>query len=143
MSSSSDPAHAAAGPADVAPDVTPDVAAVADAFFAAIEAADIDAIRALYHPDARIWHNFDQIEQSVDENVKVLRSMARTLADRRYDDVRRIVLDDGFVQQHVLRGTTPRGELDMPAMMRVWVADGLVTRVEEYLDPAPAALLRG
>lgn len=121
----------------------PSIADVADAFFAAIENADIDALRRLYDDDARIWHNFDQIEQTVEQNMAVLAYIVRTLADRRYEEVRRVVLDDGFVQQHVLRGTTPRGPLEMPAMMRVWVADGKVTRIDEYLDPAPAAILRG
>ena len=43
--------------------------ALAARFFAAIEAGDIDAIRAIYAPDARIWHNTDGIEfpgQTVD-----------------------------------------------------------------------------
>jgi len=120
-----------------------DVAAVADAFFAAIEAGDTETLSRLYHPDARIWHNFDQAEQTVEENLKVLRFMVRTLEGRKYEDVRRIVLDDGFVQQHVLRGMTPRGKLEMPAMVRAWITDRQVTRIEEYLDPAPAAILRG
>ena len=137
MSTTADPAD------DLSTDPRDGVAAVADEFFAAIEAGDTDALARLYHPDARIWHNFDQIEQTVDENMKTLRFIVRALSDRRYEDVRRIVLDDGFVQQHVLRGTTPRGKLEMPAMMRVWVDGGQVTRIDEYLDPAPAAILRG
>ena len=119
-----------------------DLSAVADALFAAIEAGDTDALVGLYHPDAKIWHNFDQVEQSVDENMKVLRFLVRAMSDRRYEEVRRIMLDDGFVQQHVLRGTTPRGAFEMPAMMRVWIDGGKVTRIEEYLDPAPAKILR-
>jgi ketosteroid isomerase-like protein len=41
-------------------------------FFAAIEAGDIDLVRAIYAPDALIWHNDDLIEQPVEENLKVL-----------------------------------------------------------------------
>ena len=53
-----------------------------------------------------------------------------------------LVLDDGFVQQHVLTGIAPSGaRLDVPAMMRVWVEDGCVTRIDEYLDPADLAPL--
>ena len=52
-----------------------------------------------------------------------------------------VVLDDGFVQQHVLRGTAPGGALEVPAMMRVWVRDGRIGRIEEYLDTAQAAVL--
>jgi ketosteroid isomerase-like protein len=48
------------------------------------------------------------------------------------------------VQQHVLRGTAPDGTpLEVPAMMRVTVADGRITRLEEYLDTAQVAALRG
>ena len=55
-----------------------------------------------------------------------------------------MILDDGFVQQHVLRGTTDSGAaLEVPAMLRVFVADGHVTRIEEYLDTAQVAELRG
>ena len=119
-----------------------DLSIVADALFAAIEAGDTDALVGLYHSDAKIWHNFDQVEQSVEENMKVLRFLVRSLSDRRYEEVRRVMLDDGFVQQHVLRGTTPRGAFEMPAMMRVWIDGGKVSRIEEYLDPAPAKILR-
>ena len=82
-----------------------DIAAVADEFFAAIERGDVATIERLYHPDAVIWHNHDQVEQRVAENLRVLGYLCRVLTDRRYDDIRRVVLDDGFVQQHVLRGT--------------------------------------
>ena len=62
-------------------------------------------------------------------------------AGRSYDDVRRVILDDGFVQQHVLRGTCAAGALEVPAMLRVWVADGRITRLDEYLDTAQVAVL--
>ena len=32
---------------------------VAERFFKAIEAADIDAVKEIYAPDAEIWHNTD------------------------------------------------------------------------------------
>jgi uncharacterized protein len=119
-----------------------EIESLADAFFAAIEAGDVERIRELYAPDAVIWHNFDQVEQNVTDNVRTLSFVVRAVASRRYADVRRVILDDGFVQQHVLRGDAPGGRLEMPAMMRVWTADGRVTRVDEYLDPAQAAVLR-
>ena len=66
--------------------------ALAVRFVTAIEAGDIDAIRAIYAPDARVWHNTDGIEfpgQTVDENLKVLAWMGRFLRDKHYDIVRR------------------------------------------------------
>lgn len=119
-----------------------EIAALADRFFGAIEAGDIEALRQLYAEDATVWHNFDQVDQSVDDNLQVLAWMHRTIDGLRYTEVERIVLDDGFVQQHVLTGAAPGGMLDIPAMMRVTVSDGTVTRIEEYLDTAQLTPLR-
>ncbi|MEQ1866437.1 MAG: nuclear transport factor 2 family protein [Micropepsaceae bacterium] len=110
-------------------------------FVDAIERADIDQIRAIYAPDARIWHNFDGKEQTVEENLKVLRWMARNLTDRHYRIQRRVEIPGGFVQQHVLEGKTVRGPFSMPACLVVLVEDGRITRLEEYLDSAHAARL--
>ena len=116
---------------------------VADRLFAAIQAGDVEGVRAVYHPDIEVWHNFDKLNQTADENLRVLAWMVRKMTDRRYEDVRRCETPEGFAQQHVLRGTAPNGEpLDMPAAVFCTVKDGLITRLEEYLDPAQAAALR-
>jgi len=88
-----------------------------DRLVAAIVAGDVDAVRAIYAPDATIWHNFDQRDQTVDENLA-------TLADL-----------------HVLTGDARGGPLAMPAMIRFAVADGCITRLEEYLDTRQAMVL--
>ncbi|GAB89154.1 nuclear transport factor 2 family protein [Gordonia rhizosphera] len=110
---------------------------VADRFFAAIESGDTDALLALYAPDAVIWHNEDGTEQTVEQNLRVLRWLTRTVADLEYRDVRRIVHDGGFVQQHLLTGTLPDGEdLAIPAGLFVDVADDHIVRINEYVDSA-------
>ena len=38
--------------------------AVAGQLFGAIERGDVDALRGLYHPDARVWHNTDNTEHN-------------------------------------------------------------------------------
>jgi ketosteroid isomerase-like protein len=120
-----------------------DLASLADRFFAAIEAGDVATLRALYHPDAVVWHNVDQVDQPVEENLRVLGWLHQTVAGLRYTEVRRALLPDGFVQQHVLRGTAPGGELVVPAMLRFTVdTGGRVTRVEEYLDTRQVDVLR-
>ncbi len=78
-------------------------------FFAAIEAGDVEQVRALYSPDALIWHNDDLIEQSVPDNLKVLAGLHKTVSGLRYDIIRRAEAQDGVIQQHVLRGTLPNG----------------------------------
>jgi uncharacterized protein len=115
---------------------------LATRFFDAVQAGDTDTIEALYHPDARIWHNNDQLEQTVPQNMKVIRWLIGATANMVYSDIRRVIVADGFVQQHVLTGDAPGGRLVLPAMQRVYVADGLVTRIEEYIDTAQSRVLR-
>ena len=115
---------------------------LADRFIGAIEAGDVDAVRAAYAPDARIWHNHDEIEQTADENLKVLAWMDRTISNRHYRIVRREALADGFFQQHVLEASLPDGTpWTLNACVVVRIKDGKITRLDEYLDSAQAAVL--
>jgi ketosteroid isomerase-like protein len=115
---------------------------LADRLFAAIEKGDVEEVRRLYHPDARIWHNYDQVAQTVEQNIATLSWMVRHLYDRAYEIIRREVLHDGIVQQHVLRGLTRSGEpFVLLACMFVRCQDGRIVGIEEYLDPAQAAPL--
>lgn len=110
---------------------------LADRFFAAVCGGDVATLTDLYAPDARIWHNDDGLEQTVADNLRVLRWLSRTLEDFRYEDIRRSELPDGFAQQHVLRATLPgHGPLEVPAALFVRVADGRITRIDEYVDSA-------
>ncbi len=116
---------------------------LADRLFAAIEAGDVDAVRSIYADDVSVWHNFDMVEQTREQNLRTLGWMHAHASGLRYTEVRRLVVDGGFVQQHVLRATAPGGTaLAIPAMLRIYCAEGCVTRVEEYLDPAQAAAMR-
>jgi ketosteroid isomerase-like protein len=119
-----------------------DVLALATRFFHAIEKGDVEAIRAIYAPDARIWHNNDRLEQTVDENLRVLGWVARNLTNRHYRVQRRVAIPGGFMQQHVLEAETAGGPFSMPACVVCEVNDGRITRLEEYLDSAQANHLR-
>ena len=74
--------------------------ALADRFFAAIEKGDTTTVGELYAPDVKVWHNYDQIEQERDANLATLGWMARKVSGIRYEEIRREVLPDGFLQQH-------------------------------------------
>ena len=120
-----------------------EIDALAETIFAAIEAGDVEAVRGIYADDVTVWHNFDQVDQTRDENLRTLGWMHAHASGLRYTDIRRIVLDHGFVQQHVLRATAPNGtEMAIPAMLHVHCAGGRIVRIEEYLDPAQAAPMR-
>ena len=111
-------------------------------FVDAIQAGDTDAVRACYAPDAKLWHNNDGIEQTVDQNMKVLDWFIRTLPDRNYRVLRIEALPDGYVQQHVLEATLRDGTVwAMDACVVVRMENGLITRLDEYIDGAKAAML--
>jgi ketosteroid isomerase-like protein len=118
-----------------------EIDALATRFFDAVQAGDIDAVAALYADDCVVWHNYDQVEQGKADNLRTLSYVTRHVSGRSYDDIARVVVDDGFIQQHVLRGTTAGGPLEVPAMMRVWADDGKITRLDEYLDTAQVAVI--
>lgn len=112
-------------------------------FFAALEAGDIDTVRAIYAPDALIWHNDDLVDQPVEENLKVLTGLHKAVSGLHYEIIRRAPVADGVIQQHVLRGTLPNGqEVALHAAMYLRVKDGHVTRIEEYLDSAKRSSIR-
>ncbi|MDZ4866509.1 MAG: nuclear transport factor 2 family protein [Alphaproteobacteria bacterium] len=119
-----------------------EVLALANRFFHAIEKGDVEAIRAIYAPDARIWHNNDRLEQTVDENLRVLAWVTKNLTNRHYRVQRRVAIPGGFMQQHVLEAETAGGPFSMPACIVCEVRDGRITRLEEYLDSAQANHLR-
>ncbi len=112
-------------------------------FFAALEAGDIEAVRAIYSPDALIWHNDDLLDQPVEDNLKVLAGLHKAVSGLRYEIVRRVPAEDGVIQQHVLRGTLVNGQpVELHAAMYLQVKDGHVTRIEEYLDSANRTTIR-
>jgi len=116
---------------------------LADRFMDALERCDVDAVRAIYARDAKLWHNFDQKLQSVDENLKTLEWLHATLKDVEYDIVRRELIPGGYYQQHVLRGTLKSGEsFAMPACAIIKVENNKIVSLDEYLDTSHTRPLR-
>lgn len=112
-----------------------DVLELADRFMDALERCDVDAVRAIYAKDAKLWHNFDQKLQSVEDNLKTLKWLHATLEDVEYQIVRRELIPGGYYQQHVLRGTLKSGEaFAMPACAIIKVENGEIVALDEYLD---------
>ena len=115
----------------------PDALELADRLFTAIGAGDLDAIREIYAPGIKVWHNFDRAEQSLEENLRVLSWVVKNVVGLRYEQVRRERTESGFLQQHVLRGTPPGGApLEVMACVVCRVEGGRITRLDEYLDSA-------
>lgn len=109
-------------------------------FMRVLETGDEAKARECLTPDARIWHNFDDHEQTVDENMRLLGWMVKNCRSREYDIQRLEEVEGGYLQQHILRMETNSGkQLEMHACVVVKVRDGKVARIEEYLDPAAVA----
>jgi|SRR5208282_3809549 ketosteroid isomerase-like protein len=112
----------------------------AEKLFRAIENGDIDAIRNIYTPETKIWHNNDGIAQSVEQNLAVLKWVVSNIKNVKYTEVRRQPTLTGFVQQHVLRGRFKDKDIALPACIVATVEDGHITRLDEYLDSAQTAV---
>lgn len=110
--------------------------AVADRLFGAVEAHDLETVRSCYAPDVRVWHNADNAVQTLDENIQTLTYVITAWSNFRYEDVRRRVIDGGFIQQHNICGEGPDGTpFSAPAVVVVTVGDdGKITAVDEYFD---------
>ena len=108
---------------------------VADRFFGAVEKGDVDTVKEIYSPDARIWHNFDNYASTREENLGVLKWVGNHVENFRFEEVRRSYLPGAFLQQHVIRGRDEAGnEINCPAILKVDVKGDNITRIEEYFD---------
>lgn len=61
---------------------------------------------------------------------------------RRYEILDRRLFDGGFVQQHILHADGEHGSIAMRVCIVVRLsANGLISRIDEYFDPADMAPL--
>lgn len=120
-----------------------DIGDVANRLFNSIEAGDFDAVAAMWTDDVLVWHSGDAEDNDRERALKVIRWFMRRTTTRRYEILDRRVFDGGFVQQHVLHADGANGE---SIALRVCIvikvsADGMITRIDEYFDPADMAPL--
>ena len=116
---------------------------IAERLFTAIERGDIAALTALWSDDVVVWRQGGGRERDKPRALSVIKWFVDATADRHYEVLGREVFDTGFVQQHILHATTGAGE---KVALRVCMVvkldeDGLIRRIDEYLDPAELAPL--
>lgn len=111
-----------------------DVLEFAAEFFAAVESGDIDKVSACYRDDVTVWHNYDDVDQTKAENLATLGSIPERYDAFRYADARMTALEDGFLRQHVIVASRNGKTAHVPAILRVYVEDRLIHRIEEYFD---------
>ena len=107
-----------------------------DRLITSIEAGDIDGVAACYSPDIAVWANFDGETKDLDASLRVLAWLVGATTSRRYEVTRRVEIEGGALQQHVLHATvTKTGKsFAMPACLVMKIDGGVIVRIDEYLD---------
>jgi len=120
-----------------------DLSDIADRMFAAIEDGEVATLAALWSDDVTVWRQGGGPVRDKPRALKVIAWFVDSTTDRRYEVLDRQVFNGGFVQQHTVHATDATGApLSFRACLIVKVnPDGLITRIDEYLDPADLAPL--
>ncbi len=111
--------------------------AIAEALAEAILAGDATSLERLISPEATAWQNTTGVEQQRDEFLPGFAAFASLVRDLRFENVRRTATPTGFVEQHTTCFIAPWNDPVANHMCFIaTVADGVVTRIEEYFDSA-------
>ncbi|GBE65551.1 ketosteroid isomerase [Mycobacterium sp. MFM001] len=119
------------------------VTAVADQLFAAIENSDTATVARLWSDDIAVWRVGASQDRDKVRALRVIDWFVGATASRRYEILDRQLFAGGFVQQHILHATGHNGG---SIALRVCIviklgADALISRIDEYFDPAELAPL--
>ena len=116
---------------------------VADHLFTAIEHSDVALINRIFNDDVAVWRSGARDDGDKTRALRVLNWFIDATTERRYEIFDRQLFGNGFVQQHILHATGRNGG---SIAMRVCIviklgANALISRIDEYFDPAELAPL--
>jgi ketosteroid isomerase-like protein len=120
---------------------------LADQLFAAIERSDEAALHQLFADDIAVWRVGARRDDDKVRALKVLHWFIDVTAQRRYEILDRQLFPGGFVQQHILHAAGRNGgsiALRVCIVIKVEVSpssQALISRIDEYFDPAELAPL--
>jgi ketosteroid isomerase-like protein len=117
---------------------------MATAFDAALTGRDPDDFVALLAPGAIVWHNHDRKEVDARENMAAIGMLGQLVENLKNERVLLSPTDNGFVLQFVIRGSVRSSGNDFEMQNCVVVTttdDGLISRIDEYVDPTVGAQL--
>jgi ketosteroid isomerase-like protein len=120
--------------------------ATAIRFFDAIQAGDVKTAHSVLAPNAKIWHNTDEIIVPRETTAKTLEGIHKFLTNVRYEDRKLDAWPGGFVEQHIFTGTRKAdgGKVRLPACVICEVdGEGRITRLDEYFDSAAQNMFAG
>jgi len=111
------------------------MAQVVDNFYRALSRKDLQGAIDCCSEDAVFWHNFDGVEQTLQQAAAGWQGLFNGFAENSIACVRWDPIPGGLVQRHhfLLRGND--GALKAkPCCVFVNFTDGLIARLEEYID---------
>lgn len=111
---------------------------LAQRFIDCLGTGDVEGARNCFHEDAEIWHDFDGKTQTREENLATLVFMMSRTKKREYEILRLEEIQGGYLQRHTLHVTSQSDErYSAEALVIVTVKDDKISRIEEFLNPAP------
>ena len=108
------------------------------AFDDALTGKDPDALVAALAPGPIVWHNHDRKEVDARENMAAIAMLGQLVDGLENEYPRLATIDGGFMLQYVTRGTVRSSgkPFEMQnCLVVLTTADGLIARIEEYVDP--------
>ena len=120
---------------------TDDLVAVFDG---AIEGRDADSFVAALAPGAIVWHNYDRKEVDARENMAAIGMLSQLVDGLKSEHLLLASFERGFVLQFVVHGTVRSNgnAFEMHNCIIVTTSDdGLIDRIDEYVDPTVGAQL--
>ncbi len=114
-----------------------DMDELANRFFDAIERLDIDAVKQAYAPDVVYWMNAMPETQGLDAILDLMRFFHQKVKNLHYEVESREFFPGGFVQRCRITGDLASGEaLAVPLCLIIYMEDGRIVRLYEYIDTA-------
>lgn len=109
---------------------------IAEDLIRAVTTGDVDLVAELYADDAVLWQNTTAKTTDKARTLKVVQWLVNSTTDLHYTDIRRTSWDNGFVQEHTMRGKVAANgnDLVVHACLVVTVCNGQMVEVREYMD---------
>ena len=119
------------------------IVTAADQLFAAIERSDEATLDQMFDDDIAVWRVGSRRDDDKARALRVLHWFIDVTEQRHYEILDRQLFSDGFVQQHILHATGRNGG---SIALRVCIviklnSNALISRIDEYFDPAGLAAL--
>ena len=117
-----------------------DMDALASRLFKAIESADVEVVAQIYAPDVAYWINFSDQTLGLDSILDLTRFFTQKVKGLHYEIQSREFFPGGLVQRCIITGELASGEmLAVPLCLIIYIEDGRITRLYEYMDFASFA----